>query len=603
MKKTYKKIKSTAPTSDKKLSTSDKNNKPSMQIKISSTKENQKFNEKESKEELTISFTITKDNIIDLESNLNKLKTEIDIERNNSMKDATELNKKLKELNNDINRLENNNKYLTNNINNQKKLIRNYKNALNVKKNSEKDNNIDKLNKKIKLNQNMISNNKLNLKLLKKEKNFLEKEIKENDIPEQKENLEKQLEDIFNSEKDIKKEIEKLIIIKNEHNIVCKRKEKEHNKKIEIIKREIEFEQKKKEIYDKFINDQIQNNNKKNLNKINNITDVNISNDVNKSNDILNIQKNNSPDIKNKKYLNKNIFNKNNSNNNNGITKNIFNYYLRQFNENKNKKRQENYELKRLLNSNISPNDMRSFSSLNNETNTNDILNIKSINNKNNSNKKNQNINRTLFTKSEKALLLKLIPDKCLDNYENKYDLIMKENLSLQSKLNDKIKLKTIKKQNNLIKLENSELIKNVYYKQKLKLDTEINKSNKKKFEINDKIKKNKKLLDYYDSIFNQKKSEYTKLLNNYKNIYEQIKKGNLMLKKGAQLTQDNILCMDKYGKNNGDNSSINDINDDFEQGKISDNFEESENNENIDENENENNNESINEYKEDEKN
>ena len=47
MKKTYKKIKSTAPTSDKKLSTSDKNNKPSMQIKISSTKENQKFNEKE----------------------------------------------------------------------------------------------------------------------------------------------------------------------------------------------------------------------------------------------------------------------------------------------------------------------------------------------------------------------------------------------------------------------------------------------------------------------------------------------------------------------------------------------------------------------------
>ena len=604
MKKTYKKIKSTAPTSDKKLSTSDKKNKPSMQIKISSTKKNQKFNEKESKEELTISFTITKDNIIDLESNLNKLKTEIDIERNNSMKDATELNKKLKELNNDINRLENNNKYLTNNINNQKKLIRNYKNALNVKKNSEKDNNIDKLNKKIKLNQNMISNNKLNLKLLKKEKNFLEKEIKENDIPDQKENLEKQLEDIFKSEIDIKKEIEKLTIIKNEHDIVCKRKQKEHNKKIEIIKREIEYEQKKKEIFDKYVNDKEQNNNKKNSKKLNNITDININikNDINKSSDIQGIKRNDSSDVKNK-----NIFNKN-SMINNGPNKNIFNFYLRQFNENRNKKRKEKFELKKILNSNITNinnnNDIRSFSSLNNESNNNnDILNIKSINNKSNSIDKKQNVNRTLFTKSEKALLLKLIPDKCLDNYENKYDLIMKENLSLQSKLNDKIKLKTIKKQNNLIKLENSELIKNVYYKQKLKLDTEINKSNKKKFEINDKIKKNKKLLDYYDSIFNQKKSEYTKLLNNYKNIYEQIKKGNLMLKKGAQLTQDNILCMDKYGKNNGDNSSINDINDDFEQGKISDNFEESENNENIDENENENNNESINEDKEDEKN
>ena len=596
MKKTYKKIKSTAPTSDKKLSTSDGANSPSMLIKVSSTKE-KKLNAN-TKEELTISFTISKENISELESNINKLKTDINIERNNTMKDSTELNKKLKELNNEINRLEINNKYLTNNINNKKKSLKNNKN-ISANKNSEKGNNIDKLNKILKLNQNMISNNKLNIKLLKKEKNFLEKEIKENDIPEQKENLEKQLEDIFNSEKDIKKEIEKLIIIKNEHNIVCKRKEKEHNKKIEIIKREIEYEQKKKEIYDKFINDQIQNNNKKNLNKINNITDVNISNDVNKSNDILNIQKNNSPDIKNKKYLNKNIFNKNNSNNNNGITKNIFNYYLRQFNENKNKKRQENYELKRLLNSNISPNDMRSFSSLNNETNTNDILNIKSINNKNNSNKKNQNINRTLFTKSEKALLLKLIPDKCLDNYENKYDLIMKENLSLQSKLNDKIRLKAITKKNNLIKLENSELINNVYYKKKLQLDTKINESNKKKFEINDKIKKGKKLLNYFDSIFNQKNLEFTKLLNNYKYIYEQIQKGNLILKKGAQLTQDNILCMDKYGKNNGENSSLNDINDDIDRGQISENYDETENNENIDENENNNYDEDLNEEEE----
>ena len=597
MKKTYKKIKSTAPTSDKKLSTSDGANTPSMLIKVSSTKE-KKLNAS-TKEELTISFTISKENISELESNINKLKTDINIERNNTMKDSTELNKKLKELNNEINRLEINNKYLTNNINNKKKSLKNNKN-ISANKNSEKGNNIDKLNKILKLNQNMISNNKLNIKLLKKEKNFLEKEIKENDIPDQKENLEKQLEDIFKSEIDIKKEIEKLTIIKNEHDIVCKRKQKEHNKKIEIIKREIEYEQKKKEIFDKYVNDKEQNNNKKNSKKLNNITDININikNDINKSSDIQGIKRNDSSDVKNK-----NIFNKN-SMINNGPNKNIFNFYLRQFNENRNKKRKEKFELKKILNSNITNinnnNDIRSFSSLNNESNNNnDILNIKSINNKSNSIDKKQNVNRTLFTKSEKALLLKLIPDKCLDNYENKYDLIMKENLSLQSKLNDKIRLKAITKKNNLIKLENSELINNVYYKKKLKLDTKINESNKKKFEINDKIKKGKKLLNYFDSIFNQKNLEFTKLLNNYKYIYEQIQKGNLILKKGAQLTQDNILCMDKYGKNNGENSSLNDINDDIDRGQISENYDETENNENIDENENNNYDEDLNEEEE----
>ena len=173
----------------------------------------------------------------------------------------------------------------------------------------------------------------------------------------------------------------------------------------------------------------------------------------------------------------------------------------------------------------------------------------------------------------------------------------MKQNLSLQSKLNDKIRLKTITKQNNIIKLENSELINNVYHKKILKLDTKINESNKKKFEIIGKIKSGKKLEIYYDSIYNQKSNQYLRLLKNYRNLYNEIQKGNLFLKKGAQLTQDNILYMDKYGKKFGDNTSFNDINDDLDYGQISQNYEESEendNNENI--NENENNNESDNE-------
>ena len=569
MKKTYKKRKSNSQTIDKKISTNDTNNKSSMIIKVASIDKSKK--EEESKNNIIIS----KEAITELELNLNKLKTDIDIERNNSMKDSNDLNAKLKELNNEINALQINNKYLTNNINTEKKKIKN-NNKIN-NKSLELGNNIDKLNKKIKFKENMISNNKQNLKILKKQKNFLEKEIKENDNPEQKENLEKQLDDIFKEENEIKKDIEKLTIVKNEHEIVCKRKQKEYNKKIEIIKREIEYEQKKKDIFDKIVNDKKQNINTNNENKLNNKTDINILTEGN----IINDTNAKELEKKDKKYINRNLFNKNNSG-----PKNIFNFYLRQFNENKIKKRRENLEIKQMLNSNINNiNDIKSFSSFNNESNNDDdILNIKLLNNKNNSDKKNLYQNRSLFTKSEKAFLLKLIPDKCLDNYENKYDLIMKENISLQSKLNDKIRLKTLAKKNNLIKLENSELTNNVYHKKKLILNTKMNEINRKKFEINEKIKSSQRLLNYYDTIIASKNNQYYELLQKYRNIYNQIQKGKMFLKKGAQLTQENIICMDKYGKKAGDHTSINDINDDIDHGQVSEIYEENElddNNEN----------------------
>ena len=143
-----------------------------------------------------------------------------------------------------------------------------------------------------------------------------------------------------------------------------------------------------------------------------------------------------------------------------------------------------------------------------------------------------------------------------------------------------------------MTKLENSELINNVYHKKKLQLDTKINDANKKRQEIKEKIKHTKKLLNYYEVIYNQKNKDHMKLVHNFRKFCGEIHKGNLFLKKGAQLTQDNILCMDKYGKMPGDNTSFNDINEDRDYGKISDFYEESENNdnnENIDGNENEN--------------
>ena len=591
MKKTFKKIKSTISTSDKKSPNNQSDINSAMEINLSNQNNNTEKNIK------NINF-ISKETLALSEENINKLKNNIDNERNNTIKDLNDLNMKLNELNKEINRLDVDNKYLNNNINSYKKNLKLKNNNKNyIEKNN---NNIEKLNKKIKLNENMILNNRHNLKLLKKEKKLLEKEIKENDAPETLENLQKQLDEILKKEDEAKKEIEKLIIIKNEHEIVCSRKQKEYTKKIEIIKSEIYFEQKKKDIFDKINNQKILNINNRNKSNLKNNTDITIEDNINKNNEILYF--NSEKKVQNN---NKNIFNKNNS-----ATKNIFNYYLRQFKENKNKKRKEKIEIKDILNSNINNNlqnnEIKAFSSINynkNSLNNNaDILNIKSINNK----KNNKESNRALFTPSEKELLLKLIPNKILDNYEQKFDVIKKENLSLQTQLNDRIRLKTLTKQNNLIKLENSELINNVFHKNKLKLDVQKNTTNKKIHELKEKINHDKKLFQYYDLLYIRKKNILNKYLKKYRNIYGNIKNGNLILKKGAQLTQDNIICLDIYGKGEEGNTSFEEADNENDNGQFSencDNYEdEGVNYENENEIENENNIENEDDFDEDEK-
>ena len=52
-----------------------------------------------------------------------------------------------------------------------------------------------------------------------------------------------------------------------------------------------------------------------------------------------------------------------------------------------------------------------------------------------------------------------------------------------------------------------------------------------------------------------------------YRNIYNEIKKGNLYLKKGEQLTQENIICMDKYGRQAEGDTSFNEIDDNEDHG------------------------------------
>lgn len=216
-----------------------------------------------------------------------------------------------------------------------------------------------------------------------------------------------------------------------------------------------------------------------------------------------------------------------------------------------------------------------------NYTNTNEQNNNNSIMYMKLNNSSIQNRNHELFTKSEKLMLSKLIPNKFLDNYEQKFDLLRNENNNLKIKMNDSASKKKISKENNILKLENNNLQNNILNKQKIFLNLKVNDYQRKKKEINNKIKENQKNIEYYQILYKKKNKEFNILLREYKRIYNDIKNGKLYLKKGAQLNEKNIQAMHKYGMDESDNTSFNG-NDDVD----NINYSEDEDNEKIEEDE-----------------
>jgi hypothetical protein len=188
---------------------------------------------------------------------------------------------------------------------------------------------------------------------------------------------------------------------------------------------------------------------------------------------------------------------------------------------------------------------------------------------------------RTLFTKSEKTFLSKLIPDNCLDNYENRFNSLINENLNIRTKINENLKLNNINKNNNILKIESSELQNNVNMRKQTNLNLKRSEFNKKKREIIEKIKLNQLNVKNIDNILNQKNNDYNRLLKEFKNIYSNIQNGTLTLKEGEHLTQENILAMDKWGMRGSNNTSFDEINEDVDYANIS----EYENEENDDKN------------------
>ena len=538
------------------------NSKSQNKNKAKKSKKDKKVQETQTQtgEEQKDNLTILKEKNSKLESDLNNVKFDIDMERNNSIKESNNLNLKISEINNEINRLRLENKYLTNNLYSmQKKLETKINQSMHTKMRNKsgeiENNNNEKLNKSIKLKEKMILNSKQNLKLLKKEKEVLEKEIKKIEGVK-KESLKKHLEDIKNTQNKKIKEMEELKNIQSEHSKICVKKISELLKQYDLIKKEYEFEIKKCKVI-----------NEKSINK--NLNNVMISRSS-KNVKIISSSENNNTNTINK------TFSKNKITKNKKLTiydaqakknnYNIFDFYSRRYIENNKKdnisKINEGFLQENNINSdrkdspsNIVSNSINYTSS--NEPNKNNIMMNMKLNNISNQNK-NYYKNKTLFTESEKQLLSKLIPNKLLDNYEQKYELLQKENNNIKIKMKDSTSKKRLSKSNNILKLQNSNLQNNILNKKKIFLNLKVNEYQRKKFELNEKIKENQKQIEYYQIIYKKKNKEFNILLSEYKRIYNDIKNGKLYLKKGAQLNEKNIQIMQKYGMDESDNESFN---------------------------------------------
>ena len=538
------------------------NSKSQNKNKAKKSKKDKKVQETQTQtgEEQKDNLTILKEKNSKLESDLNHVKLDIDMERNNSIKESNNLNLKISEINNEINRLRLDNKYLTNNLYSmQKKLETKINQSMHTKMRNKsgeiENNNNEKLNKSIKLKEKMILNSKQNLKLLKKEKEVLEKEIKKIEGVK-KESLKKHLEDIKNTQNEKIKEMEELKNIQSEHSKICVKKISELLKQYDLIKKEYEFEIKKcKVINEKSINKNLNNvmisRSSKNV-KIISSSENNNTNNINKTFSKNKITKNKKLTIYNAQAKKNNY--------------NIFDFYSRRYIENNKKdnisKINEGFLQENNINSDRkdSPSNIVS-SSINytscNEPNKNNIMMNMKLNNISNQNK-NYYKNKTLFTESEKQLLSKLIPNKLLDNYEQKYELLQKENNNIKIKMKDSTSKKRLSKSNNILKLQNSNLQNNILNKKKIFLNLKVNEYQRKKFELNEKIKENQKQIEYYQIIYKKKNKEFNILLSEYKRIYNDIKNGKLYLKKGAQLNEKNIQIMQKYGMDESDNESFN---------------------------------------------
>ena len=221
------------------------------------------------------------------------------------------------------------------------------------------------------------------------------------------------------------------------------------------------------------------------------------------------------------------------------------------------------------------------LSKINININNNGCNNISSINDYNKTNN-----SRFLFSDTEMNFLSRVVPNECLEKYQEKFNNIEEQRLILKEKLKDNITQKMVNShQSN--EIDFTELQKKTCNYIMIKLHSKLSEIKK---NINDIKIENKNVYNKYKEIqkkYRKRKNENDKLMKYFQDLYNDIKNNKIKLIKGQKLNQDEKNAINKWTESNEhfiiqnnqiDNEEKND-NDDENQ-NISDNEEKEEENE-----------------------
>ena len=353
---------------------------------------------------------------------------------------------------------------------------------------NDEDNTIEK----IKTNNKIIENNN---KLIKKNKTQKMKLEKIN-IDENKNNLlslQSELEELTNKENNLKKKIKELNLIKKNHEQNCEKIISTLEAQLQILKSDLENENKKKQLNDEEVNKNNNTNTKSCLNSsstdlcLPKITDIN----------------NNSNNLMRKKRISELHLTESNKKNKSIILKDLD-------------------EIKRRI-------------KLNSDLNKNSNI------------KTEANETRVLLTENESNILNQIIPTECIKIYEDKFNQLEEQRMKIQEKLDSNItNKKLIKKKNKILSLSEDKIKET--NRKGIDLHYKITEAKKKSYDINKEMNLIKKELKAFDNKYNKKKEESDLIKKNWLAFYNDIKNDKIKLRKGISLTQDDIDIIQKYG-------------------------------------------------------
>ena len=402
--------------------------------------------------------------------------------------------------------------------------------------------------------KNIINHNKNIIDMLKIQKEKLEKIINE-ETNEKSDEYNKNLQNLISKEDKLKKEVLILNNIKDKHNKLCDKKIEDLTKIMKIVQNEYDYESKRHE----------NNNKEKNINKksklIKNITINNMKNkntyNVSKSSSFINNKNSPLPKInKNKSQL---FIGKNDNKENNILEKNksldlsdknilkdpIRNELsnIKSISTKNNNMEKDLFEMKKQILKKIK------YKFLNNSINKNitSNININNINineiNTNNSN----NSNDSNFVKTDMSFFSKVVPSEYIDKFKKKfsniqaYGQISKEKQKeflLQKKLNSQKKNE----------IELTELKKKVSIQTMIKLHSKLSEMKKNVNILKIENKNMYKKYLYIKRKYKKKKDENEKMMKYFHNLYIDIKNNKITLKKGNKLNKDDENAINKWG-------------------------------------------------------